>query len=208
MKKANAIILISAIIVLSASLSLAQTDAVKSQILIKETSLFKIKMDCFPTNFVVSPDNKRLAYLARRDDGWFVVIDGSEGKVYELIVQGRLMFSPNSKRMGYSGKQGDKWLTVIDGKEYGGILVRFSPDSKHSFCIKGSGDKAILITDDTESEAKYNKITGVSVSSDGERIAFTAMANNKWVVVVDGVESKGYEGVSGSVFSSDNKHIA
>ncbi|MEK7397991.1 MAG: hypothetical protein AAB116_13745, partial [Candidatus Poribacteria bacterium] len=174
MKKINAVILISVIIVLYASLLSAQTDATKSQILIKETFLFKIKMDCFPTNFVVSPDNKRLAYLARRDDGWFVVVDGSEGKGYELIVQGRLMFSPNSKRIAYVATRNDKMIVIIDdveSKEYDWIgNIVFSPDSERVVYTAGESGRLFVVLDGIAGN-NYDDIGIPVFSPDSKRLA-------------------------------------
>lgn len=53
-----------------------------------------------PPSFKVSPDSKRIAYVALIDNKWFVVLNGKEGRRYDGIVGiggGRLIFdSPES----------------------------------------------------------------------------------------------------------------
>ena len=53
-----------------------------------------------------------------------MVVDGVEGKEYDGIGQGSLVFSPDSKRVAYAAQRGGKQLVVVDGvegKEYDGI---------------------------------------------------------------------------------------
>ena len=47
-------------------------------------------------SFKVSSDNKRVAYVARVNNKWFVVVDGKEGEKHCVIVTiggGRIIFS-------------------------------------------------------------------------------------------------------------------
>ena len=47
-----------------------------------------------------SPDNHRLAYAARQEDVWFVVLDDSVGAYFDGI--GPVVFSPDSRHLAYA----------------------------------------------------------------------------------------------------------
>ncbi len=95
----------------------------------------------------VSPDSKRVAYVAEGGDKRFVVVDGEEGKQYDGISN--LIFSPDSKRVAYVAKAYDKDFMVVDGEEGkqcdvivsvgGGKIIFDSFDSFHYLAMKGRG---------------------------------------------------------------------
>jgi len=123
-------------------------------------------------SFKVSPDSKRVAYVARVGDKQFVVVDGKEEKQYDGIGEGTPIFSPDSKRVAYNARVGDKWLVVADGKEekrYDGIgtTLIFSPDSKRVAYKALVGDKQLVVVDGKE-EKQYDGI----VTLGGGRIIF------------------------------------
>jgi hypothetical protein len=99
-----------------------------------------------PKTFEVSPDSKRVAYVAKAGDKQVVVVDGEEGKQYDSILEGTPIFSLDSKRVVYGAQIGDKWLVVVDreeGKQYDGILegtLTFSPDGERIAYIAVVGD--------------------------------------------------------------------
>ena len=86
---------------------------------------------------------------ARRGGKWLVVVDGVEGKEYDGIGKGTLVFSPDSKRVAYEAQRGGKWLVVVDGvegKEYDGIVegtLVFSPDSKRVAYVSKAWRQAV-----------------------------------------------------------------
>jgi hypothetical protein len=73
--------------------------------------------------FCFSPDSRRTAYTARRDEdsGWVAVVDGVEGPEYLLARD--IIFSPDSKHVAYQAyREGEeKWngprYLVVDGAE-------------------------------------------------------------------------------------------
>ena len=81
-----------------------------------------------------SRDGKRLAYLAKKDGKWRVVVDGAEQKAYDAIGAGTLRFSPDGQILAYAAQSGGKWLLVANGREgkpYDGVSdLVFSPNSK------------------------------------------------------------------------------
>ena len=74
-------------------------------------------------------------------------MDGKEGKQYDVIGAGSLIFSPDSKRLAYVAAAGKKQFVVVDGKQgkqYDeiGRIIFDSPDSLHYIArkyLKGSG---------------------------------------------------------------------
>ncbi|HYM74830.1 MAG TPA: hypothetical protein VE377_02540 [Candidatus Dormibacteraeota bacterium] len=66
---------------------------------------------------VISPDGKRIAYVALRDGKLLVVVDGREGPEYDAIDKGTPVFSSDGKRVAYTAQKGGKWLVVVDGQE-------------------------------------------------------------------------------------------
>jgi len=56
-----------------------------------------------------SPDSKRLAYIAQKDDKEFVVVvDGKEKPGYSGVVKDSVLFSPDSSRLGYVAIEREK----------------------------------------------------------------------------------------------------
>lgn len=65
---------------------------------------------------VFSPDSSRFAYAAKsREDGYVMVVDGSEGNKYDEISDP--IFSPDSRHIAYTAKDKDGKFVVLDGKE-------------------------------------------------------------------------------------------
>jgi len=85
---------------------------------------------------------------AKTGPKWCVVIDGKEGKPYDGMVIGTLVFSPDSKRVAYGVELGSKQFVVVDEKEArqydsivtlgGGKFTFDSADSFHYLAVKGS----------------------------------------------------------------------
>jgi len=132
------------------------TPAVK--LLIKEVPIGRVKPDKHSAMLAVSPDGKRVAYLASRGKRELVIIDGVEGKEYGDGI-GHLVFSPDSKRVAYMATQ------------------RFGLDNAGA-----EADKRSVLG---------NILAGRRAVSGNLLIWYLA-------VVVDGVEMKAYDGVSGS----------
>ena len=91
-----------------------------------------------PASLKISPDSKRVAYVAMEKEKQFVVVDGEEGKQYDGIVEGFFIFGPDSKRVAYGAREIGKRFVVVDGeegKQYDGIVkdtLIFSPDDPDS----------------------------------------------------------------------------
>jgi Tol biopolymer transport system component len=126
-----------------------------------------------PKSFKVSPDGTRLAYGAKAGNKWFVVVDGKEGKQYNIIMEGTPLFSPDSKRVAYDAQLDNKRCVIMDGKEekqYDGIgagSLVFSPDSKRLAYVAGVRNKWLAVVDGKEGK-QYDGIVTIG----GGRIIF------------------------------------
>ena len=104
---------------------------------ITETLITEIDMYAVYSLSAVSPDSRRVVYIAEDADGQFVVVDGQEGEPYAAAKTP--VFSPDSRRVAHVAKDGLRQLIVVDGVEgppydtnLSGINIIFdSPDSLH-----------------------------------------------------------------------------
>ena len=135
-----------------------------------------------------SPDSKRVAYLARKDERFLIVVDGVEGKVRFDSVIGFFGMDREGKIRGPSGPGGPM--------QRGGLM--FSPDSRRVAFVADTGDhaKQFVIVDD-QKQREYPGVSRPSFSPDGKHLAYTAFAKdrNSMTVIVDGIERERYDAV-------------
>ncbi len=162
---------------------------------------------------IFSPDSKRIAYPAKRDSKWVMVVDGQEGPEYDTISLSPEVFSLDSKRLVYGARKGDKWFVVLDGKagpesghDFVGYFI-FSPDSKRLVYAAGKGNRQYMVVDGRAGPV-YERVGEPVFSPDGKHLAYLAIENGRRFVVLDGKEGKKYDGVNRPIFSKDSKHIA
>jgi hypothetical protein len=115
-----------------------------------------------PETFKVSADNKRIAYIVQVGNEQLVVVDGIEGRLYDSIVKGSLVFSSDSKRFAYVAQEGNKQIVVVDGAEekpYDGMKTNpiFSSDSKNVVYIALVDDKVCVVVNGKEGKL-YDEI--------------------------------------------------
>jgi Tol biopolymer transport system component len=147
----------------------------------------------------------------------FVVVDGVPEKRYEYIDPLSLTFSPDSQRLAYivsQPYQGSKAFVIVDGVEgkpsqYIDSDVIFSPDSKRMAYVAGrtklfafSGFDYWTVVDGKAGK-KYDFIGPPVFSPDGKHVAYSAYKYDKWLVVLDGVEGKSYDGMFTPGYPSD-----
>jgi hypothetical protein len=128
----------------------------------------------------LSPDGKRVAFVATKDSKTFVVVDGQEGKKYDYIKN--LKFSPDSQHFAYAAGEG----------------VHFVPDSPYS----GSDEtkSMVVVVDGTEKKTYEGTLIDMNIpfdydpffSKDGKKITYNAIKNGKNIVVLDDKELSQY----------------
>ena len=159
-----------------------------------------------------SPDSKHLAYIAKRDEKYFVVLDGKEEREYDLINPFSLTFSPNSKHLAYAAKRNGDYFVVIDGKEekyewIDSFSLIFSPDSKRFAYVVGRNDQYFVVLDGKEGE-KYDEVFQLTFSPDSKHLAYIAERENRYFFVLDGKEGEKYDTIFGQPrFTQDSQYI-
>jgi hypothetical protein len=69
-----------------------------------------------------------MAYIARKDAKWSLIVDGEGGPEYDDVD--RVFFSPDGKHVAYQAKKGLKWVMVSEsweGPEHDEIIGKASP---------------------------------------------------------------------------------
>ncbi len=144
----------------------------------KETVIGKLIESKDAKALSISNDYNHFAILTQKGEKYVVTVDGVPSKEYEWIVARSLTHSLDSKHYGYVVQQGDSMFVVIDGKE-GKPYREIAP-------------------------------TNILFAPVGSRYAYYARpkAGGKWVVVIDGEESKEFDQVAKLSFSPDGKRVA
>lgn len=140
---------------------------------------------------------------------YFPVVDGKEGKRYDLVLVGQLSpsYSPDGKSFSCLVKDKGKWFFATDGKDgqkYDLMFVQFkriSPDDKHSSYMAVMGGRFFMVIDGKEGQKFDRIVIPVMFSPDSKRTAYAALSGNKAVVVVDGKEGKAYDFVREYILS-------
>ena len=82
---------------------------------------------------IYTSDGKRMAFAAKAEKKWTLVVDGTPLKAeFDDIVT--RTFSPDGSRAAYVGRRGNKFVVVVDGKERPPAdvvsAIRFSADGR------------------------------------------------------------------------------
>lgn len=128
----------------------------------------------------ISPDGKRVAYVAEQDDKQFVVVDGVEGKKYDYIKN--LKFSPDGQHIVYAAGEGKH-------------IVKDDQFSAHE-----ETTTSFIVVDTTEGKKYDGMYVEINVSQtydpffskDGKKATYTAIKNGKNIIVVDDKELSDY----------------
>lgn len=165
----------------------------------------------------VSPDQRRVAIVVKRDGKSLLVVDGKEGPAFDDIASSP-WFSPNSERLACVVKRGDLQSIVVDameGKSYepwSGMYPIFSPDSKRLAYVARRGSNTLVVVEAAESKP-YRSLRSetppaIVFSPDSKHYAYSAeLTAGQWTVVMDGKEGKLYDSVSLPRYSPDSKRV-
>jgi hypothetical protein len=165
---------------------------------------------------VFSPDSQHLAFAAERDGQWRVVLDGKEGETYDGIDDSFFAFSADSRHLVSRARRGDRWFALVDGKELrltedgASGWVAFSPDSRRMAVVAFRGDRQNWLIDGKLDPA-FDRVSKLTFSPNNQRFSYSGERSNQWHVVIDGVESRGYEMIidsPGTPSSPDSRHVA
>jgi len=128
----------------------------------------------------ISPDGKRVAYIAKQNDKEFVVIDGVEGKEYDYIKN--LKFSPDGQHVAYAA--GEEKYFQPDSPFSGSYMV------KSMFIVVDTAERKKY--DGTYVEGNVSQTYDPFFSEDGKKVTYTAIKNGKNIILIDDEELSDY----------------
>ena len=169
-------------------------------------------IEIYNLDLYFSPDSQHLAYLAKKGDDWFVVLDGEKGFPFRESYPD-LVFSPDSQHFAYHAKIGEQVVIILDGqildnKFEASYNPVFSPDSQRLAYIASLNEERFFVVDGTEDPAYEGFIHGLTFSPNSQRYAYRIETDDKYVMVIDGVIQEGHNVRSSPVFSPNSQHIA
>jgi hypothetical protein len=98
-------------------------------------------------------DGHHMAYEAKSDGKWLLVLDGKEWPLDAEVAQGSIQVSPDYRRLALLGYHKDKWQTMVDGQPGPPFdfiwreTIRFSGDSQHVGYLALEGDRLAVVMD-------------------------------------------------------------
>jgi hypothetical protein len=131
----------------------------------------------------VSPDGKRVAFVAKKAGKMFVVVDGTEGKKYDFIKN--LKFSPDSQHTAYC--VGEGIYTHVDNPN--GVGGAEDMAQKMFVVIDNNEGKKY---DGSFAQANDLQTYDPLFSKDGKKVTYSAIENGKNIIVADGQELSGF----------------
>jgi len=162
-------------------------------------------------SILFSPDKSQVAYIAKKDGKWFMIVNDQVSEAYDNILLG-FHFSPDSKQLAYAASKEGKWFLVLNGekgKNYDDITrITFSPDSQKLAFVATNDGKSFVVLNDKEGKSYDYIFWEPTFSSDSGQLAYGASEGGNMFVVVNNKEEKKYSKVFNLVFSPDSKKLA
>jgi hypothetical protein len=179
----------------------------------------------YVTSPVFSPDGRHVAYVGTNVDpagneNSRMVRDGVEGKIYDYIDYGDVVFSPDSKRLAYPATIGDrsngKAFVVVDEQEkraydfIGLQSIRFSPDGSRLAYVAELNGLWLVVADEKEGRQWENFCTCISFSPDSKHLAYQGISRSASFAVIDDNAGDSYLRILSEtpIFSPDSRHSA
>ena len=190
------VILVSVMLPIASLCMISSTQAGDPEIKLvsREVSMGKIHPGIIEESLVMSPDGERVAYIARRDRGLFVVVEGMECEQYYELEVGSLCFSPNSKRLAYAVGRCVVPVAHLSRVRQRTVYVEeyVGPSGKSLAYGGRNSDKGFVVVDGVKGN-EYDWIVSDPIfSPDSKRIAYVAKNDDREFVVVDGLEENKY----------------
>lgn len=173
-----------------------------------ESVLLKIS-NAIDSTITLSPDNRRVAYLAIEGIRRQLVLDGKPVETMAHVI--RLRFSDNGKRFSYAeSDDGKAWRVVVDQEK--GELYEAIGDGNHLFSPDGSRyayaglrDNRWHVVIDGKEKHTFDLIRSINFSPDGKHYSCVGTRGEYEHIAIDGVETKGFRRVNfGRVLFSPN----
>ncbi|HEV2033220.1 MAG TPA: hypothetical protein VGU71_03315 [Candidatus Dormibacteraeota bacterium] len=139
----------------------------------------------------VSPDARRIAWIAPQGKAATVLLDGQPLGTYDEIRADSLVFSPDARRFSYGViRSKDQHFVVLDGQETGpyqrSANFMFSPDSNHHAYMAKSGGQWHVIRDGMPGPGFDNMYPpDFYFSSDSAHLGYLTSRGKQRILVVD-----------------------
>ncbi|MEP6832126.1 MAG: hypothetical protein ABJB74_01980 [Gemmatimonas sp.] len=155
-----------------------------------------------------SADGRTLTYVAELERKRFVVIGANEGERFDDITEFP-KFTANNHVL-FVAKRGEQHYVVIDsqGAAYDQVSETFiAPSGKAVTVAKRGATWSVYI--DGKPGALYDEApNSLTISDDGQHLAFTGGRDGKRFVCIDNNETQLFDNVRVLSFSPDGKHLA
>ncbi|HGJ67334.1 TPA: SHOCT domain-containing protein [bacterium] len=116
------------------------------------------------SNPVFSPDSNHIAYIAKKNNRFFVVFDGKErDERYDEIAKLSLVFTADSNHLAFSARNAGKWFVVIDGIEmakYDFIIdIKANPEKTDAIRYLALKDNTVYLIEEKAINTKLDEVT-------------------------------------------------
>jgi Tol biopolymer transport system component len=161
--------------------------------------------------FAFSPDGVRWSYRVGVGEKQAVVVDGTAGPLFDIVVRNSgPLFSPNGRRLAYGALNGPDGYLVVDGHATGvdGTVssIVFSPDSSHlAYALQSDGRYRVVRGG--QPGQLYDAVTQLTFSPDSKQLIYLARKGEQWLPVLDGRELMGGGTVGMPLFSPDSRRL-
>ena len=145
-----------------------------------------------------SPSGK-LVYVAKKGEGQVVVVDGAEGPLYDRITY--ISFVPYYTYATAADRPASS--SELSVRENAGPAC---PPSERLVYVGEKGDRKVMV-DNGKPGKEYEDISDINFIWWG-RVLYKAKLNGKFAVVIDTVEGKFYDNITGITYTPDFGHLA
>ncbi|MBI3097001.1 MAG: hypothetical protein HYY93_01965 [Planctomycetes bacterium] len=152
----------------------------------------------------VSPDGRYSVYAGRKDDKFFVVVDGKKGPEFDAVEQ--VLISPDSQVVSYAARRGDRWLMVVGGKngeELEGVKNPSFGPGGHFLVYIGRKDGVEFVVAGNKRLPSHEQIGWVSASRNGDAVAYTLYERGTRSVTIGDRKGEEFDEVSRPIVSAD-----
>lgn len=159
-----------------------------------------------------SRDEQHLAFTAKRNSKWVLILDGQErSKEYGRV--GTPALSANGRFFAVGACNGKKCRLIVNGDE---VSAEFEDLSDPGFTSNGDhygyyakrNKKWVFMLDGKEYGPEMADCASWVTDPDAKRIAVAGLIGGRWTWIVDGTPGPGLDVISDIAFTSDYKHYA
>lgn len=149
-------------------------------------------------SLVWSADGRRLAYPARREKGWSLIVDGRAGPTFDGL--GEVVLSPDGAHVAHAAQRKGAWFVVLDetpGPAFDAILegtLQFGRGGRFAYVARqGAFVRAIV---DGTPGPRYDGIGALRFSEDGAAVAHVGRRGEEAFFWMNGRESPPAEAIA------------